>query len=57
MARKDESQEEEQAPAECCLKPVVATEPAPDPFAGHGGTYELNLLTGERLPVTKTEEV
>ncbi len=59
MSRKQEAVEEQQEEAapECCLKPAAVAEPVPDPFAGHGGTYELNLLTGERQPVTKTEKV
>ena len=58
MARKDEPQPEaEESPVVCEFKPVVAKEPTPDPFAGRGGVYELNLLTGERQPVTKTEKV
>ena len=38
-------------------QPVVAEEPtsAPDPYAGVGGTYELNMVTGERKPIPKIE--
>ena len=38
-------------------QPVVAEEstPVPDPYAGVGGTYELNMVTGERKPISKAE--
>ena len=55
MPRKeDEPQPQvEESPVACGLKPVETL----DPYAGCGGTYELNLLTGERKPVIKTEAV
>jgi hypothetical protein len=37
------------------VEPAAA--PAADPYAGHGGEYVLDMLTGERKPVTKSEEV
>jgi hypothetical protein len=38
-------------------QPVVAKErtSAPDPYAGVGGTYELNMVTGECKPTSKAE--
>ena len=55
MPRKeDEPQPQvEESPAVCGLKPADTV----DPYAGCGGTYELNLLTGERKPAPKTEEI
>ena len=55
MPRKeDEPQTQaEESPVVCEFKPVDTL----DPYAGCGGTYELNLLTGERKPVSQSEEV
>ena len=53
MPKQSELQSDD-TPVVCEFKPQV---PAPDPFAGRGGTYELNLLTGERRPVAQPEEV
>jgi hypothetical protein len=56
MARTTEPAPEESAPL-VCPAPELGACLSPDPWAGHGGTYELNLLTGQRKPVTKTEEI
>jgi hypothetical protein len=55
MPRKeDEPQPQvEESPAVCGIKPAATV----DPYAGCGGTYELNLLTGERKPAPQTEKV
>jgi hypothetical protein len=29
--------------------------PGSDPYAGVGGSYELNMVTGERKPISKVE--
>jgi hypothetical protein len=29
--------------------------PESDPYAGIGGSYELNMVTGERKPILKAE--
>lgn len=60
MAKQPESKEEplaEEPSAACEFRPPDASQDSnPDPFAGQGGTYELNLLTGERRLISQPEE-
>jgi len=55
MARPITMQPDEGQPVEpaCPMPAPKAVAPKPDPYAGLGGSYVLDMETGERTPATE----